>query len=42
MWLNGLPLENTYSRLFELLENKLVTVAYMFLLGWEVNGEAWK
>lgn len=30
MWLNGLPLENTYSRLFELSENKLATVAYIF------------
>jgi hypothetical protein len=30
------------GRLFQLAENKLATVKEMFVLGWEVDGEAWK
>jgi hypothetical protein len=41
-WLDGVSLESKFRRLFELEENKLITVADMKLLGWGVNGEAWK
>jgi hypothetical protein len=42
MWLDDIMLARYFSRLFELAENKIVTVDDMFLLGWEVDGEAWK
>ena len=39
---DGVSLESKFRRLFELAEIKLITVANMKLLGWGVNGEAWK
>ena len=33
-WLDDVPLAKSYARLFELSENKLVTVPEMFVLGW--------
>jgi hypothetical protein len=42
MWLDGSTLEVCVSRLFEVVDNKLETVAEMHFLGLEVNGEAWK
>ncbi|KEH42387.1 hypothetical protein MTR_1g068995 [Medicago truncatula] len=41
-WLDGESLEVRFHRLFELAYIKLATVAEMFTLGWDVNGEAWK
>jgi len=41
-WVCDVPLQVRFSRLFELLENKLLTVAQMFQLGWEEGGDAWK
>lgn len=40
--LDDIMLARSFSRLFELAENKLVTVEDMFLSRWEVDGEAWK
>lgn len=42
MWLDGSTLEVCFSRLFELVDNKLEIVAEMQFLGLKVNGEAWK
>jgi hypothetical protein len=33
-WLEGGTLKNRFSRLFDLSNNKLMTVSDMFLLGW--------
>ncbi|GAU24627.1 hypothetical protein TSUD_289900 [Trifolium subterraneum] len=45
-WMDNLlgecPLARSFSRLFALAENKLITVSEMFTLGWGVGGEAWK
>jgi len=41
-WLDDVLLTMSYARLFELTENKLVTVMEMFVLGWGVGGEMWK
>ena len=41
-WFDGVSLDVTYARLFDLAGNKCATVAEMFSLGWEVNGEVWK
>jgi hypothetical protein len=38
-WLDGVLLEVSYRRLFELAENKLVTVADAKVMGW---GESWE
>ncbi|GAU37007.1 hypothetical protein TSUD_150430 [Trifolium subterraneum] len=35
------PLCERFGRLFDLVENKSVSVAEMFLLGWGTGGEAW-
>jgi len=40
-WLGDVPLRTQFSRLFDLANNKLCTVADMCALGWEVGGEAW-
>jgi len=42
LWLDKVSLAMSFNRHIELAENKLATVDEMFLLGWEVNGEAWK
>jgi len=34
-WLGEVPLCRRFSRLFDLADNKLITVATMFSLGWE-------
>jgi len=41
-WVDEVPLQVRFSRLFDLSENKLLTVAQMFELGWHEGGEAWK
>ena len=41
-WLEGKPMCNLFTRLYELAENNLDTVAGMFARRWGVNGEAWK
>jgi len=40
-WIGDVPLRTRFSRLFELSNNKLCTVADMFTLSWEDGGEAW-
>jgi hypothetical protein len=32
----------SFRRLFKLAENKLMTIAHMFILGWGKSGEVWK
>lgn len=39
-WLDDSSFDVTFSRIFDLAENKLVTVADMYKLGWGVNSEA--
>ena len=39
-WLGDVPLCRRFSRLFDLAMNKLSTVADMFSLGWEEEGDA--
>lgn len=34
LWIQGKPLKSSFARLYELAENKLVTVAEMFAMGW--------
>ncbi|GAU47989.1 hypothetical protein TSUD_272340 [Trifolium subterraneum] len=41
-WLDDGPVERSFSRLYALAENKLVTVADMCDLGWGPNGEGWR
>jgi len=41
-WLGEVPLQVRFRRLFDLSENKWLTVAQMFELGWGEGGEAWK
>jgi HEAT repeat protein len=41
-WLGDMSLRTRFSRLFDLSNNKLCTVADMFSLGWEEGGEAWR
>lgn len=33
-WIERKPLKSSFARLYDLAENKLVTVAEMFTLGW--------
>jgi hypothetical protein len=40
-WLDDVSLDIRCGRLFDLVVNKCATVAEMFSLGLEVNGEAW-
>lgn len=42
LWVDGVTLHSCFNRLFDLSENKFVTVSEMFHLGRDVNGEAWK
>jgi len=42
LWLDEVLLARSFGRLLELEENKSVTVEEMYVLGWEVDGEAWK
>ena len=41
-WLGGVPLCQHFSRLFDLAENKSISVATLFSLGWEEGGKAWQ
>jgi len=41
-WVGNVPLCQRFSRLFNLAENKLVSVATTFSLGWEEGGAAWQ
>lgn len=41
-WTDGIPLNVRFSRLFNLVENKLASITKMNKLGWGGNGEAWK
>jgi len=41
-WLGEVPLCQRFARLFELAVDKSISVASMFVLGWEEGGEAWK
>jgi len=38
-WVGDVPLSRRFSLLFNLAENKLATVAFMFSLGWEEGVE---
>lgn len=40
LWLDDCPLERSYSRLYQLADNKLVTVSELCQLGWDYGGEA--
>jgi hypothetical protein len=40
-WVGGRPLSERFGRLFDLADTKRCTVAEMFSLGWEAEGEAW-
>ena len=41
-WLGDIPLCRRFGRLFDLATDKLITVADMCVLGWEVGGGAWR
>jgi hypothetical protein len=41
-WCGGTPLRDRFRRLYDLADNKAITVRDMFLLGWEDGGEAWR
>ena len=41
-WVGGVPLHMRFSRLFNLAENKRVTVSEMTGRGWVVGGDAWE
>lgn len=41
-WVGDVPFRVRFFRLFDLSENKLLTVSQMFDLGWDERGEAWK
>jgi hypothetical protein len=41
-WIGGVPLCACFRRLFDLAENKSISVEKMFSLGWEDGGEVWK
>ena len=42
VWISGVSLKESFSRLFELSVEKWVSVFDMFKLGWGKNGEVWK
>lgn len=42
LWLDGTPMNDSFRRIYELPDNKLVIVEDMFSMGWGVNGEACK
>ncbi|GAU44846.1 hypothetical protein TSUD_400470 [Trifolium subterraneum] len=41
-WLEECRLQRSFCRLYDLAENKSVSVADMFEVGWGIGGEAWK
>jgi hypothetical protein len=41
-WVGDVPFCRRFNRLFNLVEDKLATVASMFSRGWEVGGGAWQ
>jgi hypothetical protein len=41
-WVGAAPLCVQFSRVYDLAVNKAITVADMFLSGWEEGGEAWQ
>ena len=41
-WIDGVPLSVRFSRLFDLAENKIITVANFFSLGLARDGEGWR
>jgi len=41
-WLGDVPLCRRFDHLFDLALNKHITVADMFVLGWEVGGGVWR
>ena len=41
-WVGDVPLQVRFRLFFELLENKLLTVAQMFQFGWDEGGDVWK
>jgi hypothetical protein len=41
-WLNECPLNHTFARLYDLAENKLISVSDMFELGWAADGNGWR
>ena len=41
-WLGDVPFSRRFSRLFDLVVEKSITVASMFAHGWEEGGEAWR
>lgn len=41
-WVGDIPFHVRFRRLFDLSDNKFLTVAQMFHLGWGEGGEAWK
>ncbi|GAU10089.1 hypothetical protein TSUD_422280, partial [Trifolium subterraneum] len=40
-WVDDIPLCERFGRLFDLAENKSISVAERFTLGWGAGGEAW-
>lgn len=42
MWLGGQPLCRRFRCLFDLVENKSITVAVMCVLGWEDGWVGWQ
>ena len=40
-WLGDVSLCRRFGRLFDLATNKLISVADIYVLGWEMGGEAW-
>jgi len=41
-WLGEVPFQVRFRRLFDLAENKLMTVAQMYDLGWDIRAGAWR
>jgi len=41
-WLGEVPFQVRFRRVFDLAENKLMTVAQMYDLGWDIRGGAWR
>jgi len=41
-WCGGVPFCERFRHLYDLADNKEITVRNMFLLGWEDGGEAWQ
>jgi hypothetical protein len=41
-WLDDCPFDRSFRRLFDLAENKLISVSEMCSLGWGVEGNGWR